>query len=122
MPGLELMCADMAEQKTICPPVQLVHAALVFEHAGTDSCLDNVLSLVCDGGALSVVLQLPSDAAPGVSNSQFESMQTLSADFTMINPARLRGTIETRGFHTAREIRRELPASKAFWMGIFARS
>ncbi len=122
MQGLELICADLAEQMVTCPPVQLVHVALVFEHAGTDPCLNNVLSLVGDGGSLSVVLQMPSDAAPGVSKSQFASMQTLSAGFKMIDQANLRAAIEARGFHIVRESRRELPAGKAFWMGIFARA
>jgi hypothetical protein len=122
MQGLELICADLAKPIHACPPVQLVHAALVFEHVGTGPCLDNVLSLVGDGGSLSVVLQLPSDAAPGVSKSQFASMQTLSAGFNMIDPASLRAAIEARGFHTVRERRRELPAGKAFWMGIFKRA
>lgn len=122
MQGLEPMCADLAEPMDGCPPVQLVHAALVFEHAGIGPCLDNVLSLVSDGGSLSVVLQLPSDTAPGVSKSQFASMQILSAGFTVIDPATLRATIEARGFRAVRESRRALPAGKAFWMGIFARA
>jgi hypothetical protein len=122
MPGLELICADLTERFVGCPPFQLVHAALVFEHAGTGPCLDNVLNLVGDGGSISVVLQLPSDTAPGVSKSQFASMQALSTGFTMIDPASLRTTIEARGFHTVREICRALPAGKAFWMGIFARA
>ncbi len=122
MPGLELICADLTERFDGCPPVQLVHAALVFEHAGTGPCLDNMLRMVGDGGSLSVVLQLPSDTAPSVSKSQFESMQILSAGFTMIDPASLRAVIEARGFHMVRESRRALPAGKAFWMGIFARA
>lgn len=122
MQELELICADLGERTVVCPPVQLVHAALVFEHAGTGACLDNVLGLVGEGGSLSVVLQLPSDAAPGVSKSQFASMQTLSAGFVMIHPADLRAVIQTRGFATVGERRRELPAGKAFWMGIFKRA
>jgi hypothetical protein len=122
MQGLELMCADLTERFDGCTPVQLVHGALVFEHAGTDRCLDNVLSLVADGGSLSVVLQLPSDTAPGVGKSQFASMQILTAGFTMIDPTSLRATIEARGFHIVHESRRALPAGKAFWMGIFARA
>jgi hypothetical protein len=122
MPGLELVCADLAEPMDACSPVQLVHAALVFEHAGTDQCLDSALSLVGDGGWLSVVLQLPSDTAPGISKSQFASMQTLSAGFIIIDPANLRATLEARGFHMVRESRRALPAGKEFWLGIFVRA
>jgi hypothetical protein len=122
MPGLELMCADLTEALDGYPPAQLVHAALVFEHAGIGRCLDNVLSLVGDGGTFSVVLQLPRDRAPGVSKSQFASMQILSAGFATIDPASLRATIEARGFHLVRESGRALPAGKAFWMGIFVRA
>jgi hypothetical protein len=92
----------------------------VFGHAGIGPCLDNVLNLVGDGGSLSVVLQLPSDIAPNVSKSQFESMQTLSAGFSMIDPSSLRATIEARGFRLLSESRRALPAGKAFWMGLFS--
>jgi hypothetical protein len=40
LPGLELHCADLAEQTLAIAPVQLVYAALLFEHAGTGRCLD----------------------------------------------------------------------------------
>jgi len=39
------------------PGVELVHAALIFEHAGTGRCLENAISLVSPGGHLSVVTQ-----------------------------------------------------------------
>jgi hypothetical protein len=122
MQGLELVCADLAERMVTVSPVRLVHAALVFEHAGVGLCLDNALSMVGDGGWLSVVLQLPSDTEPNVSKGTFASMQILSAGFVMIEPASLRDTIKARGFRTVRESRRALPAGKAFWTGIFARA
>src|SRR5665213_493080 len=75
--GLELYCIDLAEQVIDLQPVQLVHAALVFEHAGTGRCLENALSLVSPGGALSVVLQLPSEIEQGVGTSGFPSIQNL---------------------------------------------
>src|SRR5512140_3078201 len=36
--GLELHCVDLAEETPGQQPVQLVHAALVFEHAGVGRC------------------------------------------------------------------------------------
>jgi len=122
MQGLDLMCANLAEKIVTLPPVQLVHAALVFEHAGAGPCLDNALSMVGHGARLSVVLQLPSETEPGVGNGRFPSMQTLSAGFILIDPATLRETIEARGFRIVCESRRGLPAGKAFWMGLFAQA
>ena len=51
--NLSLYCVDLAEERVELEPVHLVHAALVFEHAGIDLCLENAVALV-DGGAPSV--------------------------------------------------------------------
>jgi len=116
---LELHCVDLAEQPVDLEPVQLVHAALVFEHAGVDRCLENALSLVAPGGVLSAVLQLPSESAPGVSASQFPAMQELNAHFSLVDPAWFQETLAGRGFSLIYQVQRSLPAGKGFWMGIF---
>jgi hypothetical protein len=97
-----------------------VHAALVFEHAGVGTCLENALSLVATGGALSVVVQLPSETEGAVTASEFASMQNLKAHITMAEPGRLREKLKERGLRMIHEKRRTLPHGKAFWMGIFA--
>ncbi|SPE39412.1 Methyltransferase type 11 [Candidatus Sulfopaludibacter sp. SbA3] len=117
IPGLELHCVDLSAQLVDISPVQLVHAALVFEHAGTLRCLENALSLVAAGGALSVVLQLPGESAVGP--SEFSSVQNLKSLFSLLDPAWLQNTLARRGFQLERESRRALPGGKAFWMGIF---
>ena len=83
---LGLYRVDLAAEPVDMEPLQLVHAALVFEHAGTDLCLENALSLVGPGGSLSTVLQLPSDFEQGVTASQFPSMQRLKDHFSLIDP------------------------------------
>jgi SAM-dependent methyltransferase len=122
LPGLELHCADLANQALHLAPVCLVHAALIFEHAGLDGCLRNALSMVAEGGSLSVVLQLPSPQTPGVSASPYASIQTLSGDFQLIDPAQFRETFSANGFRQTWETRHPLPGGKAFWMGIFSRT
>lgn len=117
--GLELHCIDFGNSVLNLSPVQLVHAALVFEHAGVDRCLENALSLVAPGGTLSVVLQLPSDIGSGVSPSRFASIQNLKSHFSLIDSAWLCKTLEERRFRVAHQTRRPVPAGKAFWMGIF---
>jgi hypothetical protein len=127
--GLELHCLDLSEQdlsdQTLAdpalPPVDLVHAAMVFEHAGTGRCLQNALSLVDACGALSVVLQLPGQAGQDVGQGGFASIQALKSHFSLIDPVCFRASLEERGFRLVHEARRSLPAGKAFWMGVFAR-
>ena len=118
---LELHCADLAEPLFELEPVHLVHAALVLEHAGVGHCLENALTLVAPGGALSVILQLPSESEHGVGVSPFPSMQKLKSHFSLVDPAWLRATLARRGFGLLKEARRSLPAGKGLWMCVFRR-
>lgn len=117
--ALELHHHDLAEKPIEIPPVDLVHAALVFEHAGAGQCLDNAVALVAPGGRLSVVLQLPSETQAGVAPTGFASLQTLKETFQLIDPAWLTATLAPRGFQLETESRHPLPSGKAFWQGIF---
>ena len=122
LPGLELHCLDLSTGVVPLVPVDLVHAALVFEHAGVERCLENAVSLVAAKGALSVVLQLPSTSEAGVSPTPFPSMQTLKSHFTLVDPVWFRQRIESRGFRLIHELRHSLPAGKSFWLALFSRS
>jgi hypothetical protein len=121
MSGLQLFCIDLAKQAVDVEPVQHVHAALVFEHAGVGRCLDNALSLVAHDGFLSVVLQLPSEIEQGVSPSEFSTVQNLKSRFSLINPQWLQKAIEQRKFRLDEQVQYLLPAGKRLWMGIFGR-
>jgi Methyltransferase domain len=121
---LELHCVDLAKDAASWDAdqlVDLVHAALVFEHAGVGRCLENAVSLVARGGALSVVLQLPSETEHGVGATAFPSIQNLKDHFTFVDPVSLRGLLEQRGFCLRHETRRALASGKSFWMGVFAK-
>ena len=122
LPGLELRCVDLAARVDAIEPAALVHAALIFEHAGAGQCLDNAISLVAPGGALSIVLQLPSESTGGVSPTPFASIRNLADHFALIDPASLREELQRRGIGLEHQTRRELPGDKAFWMGIFSRT
>jgi len=121
LPGLELHGIDLADTPVDLAPVQLVHAALVFEHAGAGRCLENALRLVAPGGALSAVLQRPSEVEAAVSASRFLSIQNLKSHFTFIDPAWFSETLQARGLRLIYRTRRSLPAGKGFWMGVFRR-
>jgi SAM-dependent methyltransferase len=120
--GLELNCVDLAKGPLKAEPVELVHAALIFEHAGTGRCLDNAVQLVAPGGTLSVVLQLPGDPGTEVAATRFPSVQQLRPGFSLIDPAEFGRAVEARGLRLSHEARRPLPAGKGFWMGLFTRA
>lgn len=117
--GLELLHHDLAQSPLNQPPVDLVHVALVFEHAGTGQCLDNALALVKPGGRLSVVLQLPSETQAGVAPTGYRSLQMLKEAFQFIDPVWLTAILATRGCKLEDETRHPLPSGKAFWLGVF---
>jgi hypothetical protein len=119
LPCLELHCIDLAEQALELRPVQLVHAALIFEHAGTDQALESAIFLVAPGGALSVVLQLPSDAGPNIGCSGFAKAQQLGGHFALVDPGWLTATLQARGFTPAHPTIRPVPAGKRLWMSVF---
>jgi len=122
LPGLELQTCDLTQQELRLPTVSLVHAALIFEHAGLGLALTNALSLVAPEGRLSVVLQMASQQEPGVSSTDYPSMQTLKHDFTLIDIDQFRDLLTQKNFQLVAQETRSLPAGKAFWLGLFARS
>jgi SAM-dependent methyltransferase len=120
--GLELHCVDLQRAGRLeMEPVALVHAALVFEHAGTDRCLDHAVSLVADGGHLSVVLQLPSNGHDAVTPSPFASMGPLADDFSFVDPKQLRRALAQRDLRLTHQSRLMLPTGKSLWSGYFER-
>ncbi len=120
LPGLELYCVDLSAQGLELEPVQLVHAAVIFEHAGVDCCLENAIEMVAPGGHLSVVLQLPSESGQKAVTSRFSSIESLGPHFSMISPEWLCKSLAGRGFRLNHQTSCALPAGKGFWAGIFS--
>ena len=74
---MKAMSAPEVQQLVDVEPVELVHAALIFEHAGIVRCPENAGRLVAAGGGLSVVLQLASESHANVAPTTFASMQNV---------------------------------------------
>lgn len=121
LPGLELHAIDLAQEPVTLPPVELVHAALIFEHTGLGQPLTNALALLLPEGALSVVLQLPATESRNVGDSGVASIARLAAHFSLIDPAALTHTLAERGLHLVHEQHAPVPGGKTLWLGIFAR-
>lgn len=119
LPGLELYRCDLTMQAAELAPVALLHAALLFEHTGLGAALNNVVSLIEAGGRLSVILQLP--GAQDVATTKYTSLQSVKQNFALIEVAKFRLEMASRGFEIVDEDERLLPGGKAFWLGVFAR-
>ncbi|MDR3741389.1 MAG: class I SAM-dependent methyltransferase [Terracidiphilus sp.] len=122
LPGLELLTADLSNKSIAMEPVSLVHAALVFEHAGISQCLDNALALVSPTGALSVVLQLPSSSAGTIGNSGVSSVAKFAGHFSLIDVDEFTAILTSRGLKLVHEKLHPVPAGKQLWLGVFERS
>ncbi|MBL8216722.1 MAG: class I SAM-dependent methyltransferase [Bryobacterales bacterium] len=116
---LTLLCADLQRELPVQEPVQMVHAALVFEHAGMDGCLRNAVDLVAGQRYLTVVLQLPSRSQAGVAPTGFASIQNLKENFRLIEPSEFCSVVSAMGLALVRERECALAGGKSFWMGIF---
>lgn len=121
LPGIEFHCCDLAQNDLGLEPVELVHAALIFEHAGLERPLANALSLVAPEGRFSVVLQLPSESEQAVARTGFASIQTLKEDFALIDVDEFQHLLAQQGFELLEQVSRPVPAGKALWLGIFSR-
>ncbi|MEO8661884.1 MAG: hypothetical protein ABI693_25685 [Bryobacteraceae bacterium] len=119
LPGLELHCLDLAAASVDLQPCALVHAALLFEHAGATSCLANALALVEPEGHFSVVLQLPSETEPGVSTTPYASIGNLKSAFTLLDPDWFIQTLNSHACRLLHETRHPLASGKGLWLGIF---
>jgi hypothetical protein len=122
MAGLELHAIDLAEETIQLPPVELVHAALIFEHAGMGQCLENALALIAPEGVLAVVLQRPGTESQDVGGSGVASITKLAAHFSLIDPNALTRTLADRGLRLTHEKLEPVSGGKQLWMGVFARS
>ncbi len=115
-PWLETHCADLARDRLQLPQVELIHAGLIFEHAGLGLALENAVSLVAPGGHLSAVLQLPGESI----DSAYASVRSLGEHFTLIDPEAFHRELKRRGLTLVHQSRRPLPHRKAFWLGVFS--
>ena len=118
---LTLICADLRSEILNEEPLRLVHAALIFEHAGLEQCLRNSISLVMCDGYLSVVLQRRSTTEGEISRTQFSAMEALAEHFRLVDQNELCTSLEEMNFTLRHEVGCGLSGGKAFWLGLFKR-
>ena len=79
IPLLELLVGDVQTEEFAFAPVELVFAGLLFEYVDAEAVLAKIRAMLCPGGTLLTVVQLPSTAISEITPSQFASLGALSS-------------------------------------------
>lgn len=125
---LRLVQADLTEELAVEMPElhELVHVALILEHAGSEAACRQMLANACRmvgvDGALSVVLQMPSAAVDGVAQTGIASIAALASDFALVERGWLIDELGKRDLRIVWESQRAVASGKSLWLGVFARA
>jgi ubiquinone/menaquinone biosynthesis C-methylase UbiE len=98
IPLLELLVGDVQTDEFAFAPVELVFAGLLFEYVDAEAVLAKIRAMLCPGGTLLTVVQLPSTAIPEITPSQFASLSALSSVMRLVPPELLRQLAAAHGY------------------------
>ena len=87
IPGLELICGDLLDASVNFAPVQLVHAALVFEYVEPARLLQRIREWLLPDGVLTAVLQIPTKNMAEITPTPFASLSRLGPLMKLVLPA-----------------------------------
>ena len=99
IPLLELLVGDVQTDEFAFAPVELVFAGLLFEYVDAEAVLAKIRAMLCPGGTLLTVVQLPSTAIPEITPSQFASLSALSSVMRLVPPELLRQLAAAHGYN-----------------------
>jgi len=92
LPGLELVCGDIASCELPPASFDLVYAALVFEYLEPAAAVGRIADWLKPGGVAAALLQLPSPAHGRVSETPYRSVRMLEPH---IHPRGTRASAES---------------------------
>lgn len=115
--SLELYCEDVLRVRLRRGALDLVHAALLFEHVDPLPLAERIATWLAPGGACSVVLQLTAPVPPVAAPA---SMRAVAAGVRLVAPAELRASFRRAGLEERRAY--EVPVGSArFLVALFTR-
>ena len=119
IPGLELVCADLAAFELEPRSMDLVHAALFLEYVDPAAVVEKASRWLRPHGLLTVVLQRPTTTGGAVSETEYTSLKILEPEITLIVPESLAGLAGRYGFLEARGKNVTLESGKSFFVGAY---
>lgn len=119
LPGLELICADVQTTNLPRAAFDVVHAALLFEHAGPARALPGLVAGLKPAGVMTVVLQLPSTQSGPVSETAAPSLGRLKSSMRLVSPEGFRELAGGLGLVESEVRTIGLPGGKGFYVGTY---
>lgn len=95
----------------------LIFGALIFEYVDISVCLPRIASWLKPGGRLIVLLQLPSEQLPKVSDTPFTSLHSLDSIMKHVDVANFEREAEKNGLMVEEITPKQLESGKSFYVG-----
>ena len=118
LPGLELICADVAAVDLPPRSLNLFHAALVLEYVSPEMVVGKAAAWLVPSGILSVLVQLPSQRGQ-VSDTPFVSLKSLDGFMKLVDPGDLAAIATRSGFAAVRSYTVTWVGGKSFLAAIY---
>jgi ubiquinone/menaquinone biosynthesis C-methylase UbiE len=117
IPGLQLLCADLAACELERESFDLVHCALVLEYLEPRVVIEKAARWLRPRGVLVVVLQLPSEKSAKVSETQYKSLRHLEPVMKLVEPETVQHVAAEAGLSEVRVSKERLESGKEFFVG-----
>jgi trans-aconitate methyltransferase len=118
VPGLELICADVATLDLPPCSLDLFHAALVLEYVAPEVVVAKTAAWLVPGGILSILVQLPSPSGK-VSHTPFASLKSLDSWMRLVDPGELATIVTRHGFTQVRSETIDWVGGKRFYTAAY---
>jgi hypothetical protein len=119
IPVLELLVGDVQKDELAFAPVELVFAGLLLEYVDVEAVLARIRAMLCPGGTLLTVVQLPSTGIAEITPSQFASLGALASVMRLVPPKLLSQLAATLGYHATEAQTLETAGGKKFQVQAF---
>lgn len=118
IPGLELMCADIADVELPRATIDVVFAGLIFEYVDLKSAIEKFCRWLRPGGLLALVVQLEGSEEK-VTSTGYHSLQQLASLLRPVDPVALERLAESSGLFLVRATRHEPVPGKMFVVAVY---
>lgn len=119
VPNLQLICADLNELELTEEIFDFLYAALIFEYVDVEKTLFKTSRWLKQNGLMSVVLQLPSETKPVVSETEFSSLKLLNPFMQLVSPESFKELAHEFGLVEIQNVEEEIIPGKSFYIGVF---
>lgn len=119
LPGLELVCTDVSNCRLEPQSLDFVHCGLILEYVDPKTVFHKAAGWLRHGGILAVVLQLPSEGKPNVTQTEYTSLKRLEPIMKLVDPRQVETLAERHHFGLVRGETRALESGKEFYVGVF---